>query len=119
VDDIVLERLKVYQDSFKHMMTFCSGAILLFAAVTGALFLDPKPNAPLLLAFCVVLLTLGALFAMLGLVVVPRRIASGVSTGDLGFMHSLLWASVLAAYSGLANFSLFAVVNLAPELSPF
>lgn len=109
--DAELERLKVYQDSFKHMMTFSSAAIGVASAVTGALFL-PKPDYPKVLAASILLLASGALFAMLGFVVVPRRIASGVSTGELNFIDTMLWASVTASYMGVALFSFFAGANL-------
>ena len=113
--NIELERLKMYQDSFKHMMTFSSGAILLVSAVTGALF--KQPAVAVLVAFSILLLALGALAAMLGLLFVSRRIdraikpSIGASLVPLRFM---LWVSVVPAYFGLALFSIFAGVNVTP-----
>src|SRR5215208_1668543 len=74
--DNELERLKMYQDSFKHMMTFCSGGILLSAAVTGALF--PKPAFVLLLELSLGGLAVGVLAAMWGLYSVLGGLASAV-----------------------------------------
>jgi hypothetical protein len=125
--DIELERLKMYHDSFKHMMTFCSGAILLASAVTGALFL-PKPELPLMLAFSIGLLAFGALLAMLGLVQVSRYMdsaaKSSIEVPDVPPAHrpippsmtveKVLWVSVGAGYGGVALFSTFATTNIIP-----
>jgi hypothetical protein len=118
--DIELERFKIYQDSFKHMTTFCSGAILLSAAVTGALF--PKPIIPGALAISIFLFSVGALFALLGLVFVPRYIDEAVgyrSTGFPDILGGMLWFSVGGAYSGLVSFGIFAVENLIPPPNIF
>jgi hypothetical protein len=68
--DRELEIAKMYQDTFKHMTTFCSGAILLSTAVVGALF--PHPAYVWLLIINVVLFVFGAASAMLGLYFTPR-----------------------------------------------
>jgi hypothetical protein len=111
--DIELERLKLYQDSFKHMTTFSSGGILLASAVTGALF--PKPDLPWVLAISIFLLAIGALFAMVSLVQVARNMdsATGDSTATTALsLRVLLWWSVGAAYFGLALFAMFASANI-------
>jgi hypothetical protein len=119
--DIELERLKMYQDLFKHMMTFCSAAILLASAVSGALFL-PKPGSELnlgpLLAFSIFHLAAGALFAMLGLTGVLRDIDSAIDgrTGHPSYLRGMLWASVITSLVGLLLFSYFAVLNLSPYM---
>jgi hypothetical protein len=119
--DIELERLKMYQDLFKHMMTFSSAVILLASAVTGALFL-PKPGSEVnlgpLLAFSIFHLAAGALFAMLGLTAVLRDIDSAIdgSTGHPSFLRRMLWASVITTLVGLLLFSYFAVLNLSPYM---
>lgn len=117
--DVELERLKLYQDSFKHMTTFCSGAILLVSAVTGALFL-PKPDYVLTLQGSIFLLSFGALFAMWGLAFVPGLIDGSTTPPSrwLWFLRPsslrwLLWLSVGAAYNGFSLFSYFAAINLA------
>jgi hypothetical protein len=123
VTDIELERLKMYQDSFKHMTTFSSGAILLASVVTGALFL-PEPDSKLLvgpmLAISIFLLALGVLAAMWGLGMVPRHIDRAID-GSTVPPHSLrlfLWLSMVSAYFGLAAFAYFALLNLMPNLIP-
>ena len=111
--DIQLERLKMYQDSFKHMTTFRSGGILLASAATGALFL-PKPEFPFMLAQSILLLALGALTAMWGLGMVPRHIDSAIdgSTEPPSGLRTWLWVTVVTAYLGLASFTAFALANL-------
>ncbi len=124
--EIELERLKMYQDSFKHMTTFCSGAILLASAVTGALFLEPKPDypqvlAPRLLALSIILLAVGAAAAMLGLVKVPQYMVGAIddSPGPTFTMNYVfLGISVVAAYLGILFFAIFAVENLTPKMLP-
>jgi archaellum biogenesis protein FlaJ (TadC family) len=116
VDNIDLERLKIYQDSFKHMMTFCSGAILLFSAVTGVLI--SNPNRVWFLAASIVLLAMGALFSMFGLVRVPSYMHSSKDDSSVptsvptALLDWYLSISALAAYVGLALFAAFAVGNL-------
>ena len=113
--DTEIERLKIYQDSFKHMMTFNSGGILLSAAATGALF--PKPEFPVLLAFSIFMLSTGALSAMLGLVYVPRHIDSAIggNTRPTISLRSYLQWSMLTAYAGLSLFAIFAALNIWPS----
>jgi hypothetical protein len=111
--DIELERLKMYQDSFKHMMTFSSGAIVLASALTGALF--PKPDFVWLLLFSIAALASGALAAMVGLARVPGYIDAnrdGISAPP-SWLRSCLWSSVISTYFGLAFFSAFAGANTA------
>jgi hypothetical protein len=117
--DTELERLKMYQDTFKHMTTFCSGGILLASAVTGALFL-PKPDFVPLLALSIFLLAVGALFAMLGLNSVTRHIDSAIdgSTESPLDLHHGLRLSVWLAYVGLLIFATFAMANLVPGSLP-
>jgi hypothetical protein len=119
--DIELERLKMYQDSFKHMTTLCSGAILLASAVTGALF--PKPDLVGLLAFSILFLAVGALAAMLGLVIVARYIDEALDGSTITIpsltvpsylLSWMLWTSVGVAYIGLAQFAWFAWTNFNP-----
>jgi hypothetical protein len=113
--DIQLERLKMYQDSFKPMMTFSSGAIVLASAVTGALF--EEPDRGWLLASSISLLAVSALAAMLGLLFVSRRIDRAVDPSiGASFvpLRHALWVSVIPAYSGLALFSIFAGLNVTP-----
>jgi hypothetical protein len=114
--DIELERLKMYQDTFKHISTFSSGAILLTSAVTGALFL-PKLVNGMLLALSIVLLSVGTFGSLMGLALVPRRIDSAIdgSTRPPWRLTVLLWVSVLSALFGMVLFSYFAVYNLLPQ----
>jgi hypothetical protein len=105
--DIWLERLKMYQDSFKHMTTFCSGAIVLSAAVTAALF--PKPDGLGWLGISIVLFALGAFLSMVGLLIVASYMDSDAARHPLG---RYLRNSVIAAYGGLAFFALFIFGNL-------
>src|SRR5688572_30738568 len=104
----------MYQDSFKHMTTFSSGGILLSSAVTGALF--PKPDYLFLLIFSIVLFAGGALFALLGLILVTRRADSAIDDSaepvPVGHLQANLTGSALAAYLGLVLFFLFALQNL-------
>ena len=113
--DIELERLKMYQDTFKHMTTFCSGGILLSAAVTGALF--PKPDALWVLVISIGLLALATLAAMFGLYTLHRRLDSSILDGNTENPYNpqfnWLRLSVFAAYVGLLSFAAFAVMNLA------
>jgi hypothetical protein len=119
ITDIQLERLKMYQDSVKHTMTFCSGAILLASAVTGALFL-PKPDIVVLLAISILLFAIGAAFAMLALILVPRSITldTDVITDRLKYLNGMLWLCVGAAYLGISIFAIFAMINITEPERP-
>jgi uncharacterized membrane protein len=115
--DIKLERLKMYQDSFKHMTTFSSGAILLSAAVTGALF--PKPVLVGFLRLSIGLLALGAGAAMFGLLNVAIYMDSAIDIGGeeehtSRILYTLLWLSVGVALVGVMLFAVFALANLGP-----
>ena len=132
--DIELERLKMYQDSFKHMTTFSSGAILLASAVTGALFL-PDPDSKLvigpMLAISIFLLAFGAAAAMLGLLNVSERMDLAIDDSSTekddssterayrAYLRRSFLVSVIAAYTGVLAFSIFAVVNLMPGILRF
>jgi hypothetical protein len=125
-----LEVAKMYQDTFKHMTTFCSGAILLSAAVVSALF--PEPHYLWLLITNIVSFVFGAASAMLGLYFTPRYLDLGRSThaftslgrrfsrffasmglaGYLGILSWYLRTSVVLAYFGVLVFALFATANI-------
>jgi hypothetical protein len=123
--DIELERLKMYQDSFKHLMTFSSGAILLASAVTGALF--PKPDAVGMLVFSIVMFAIAALLAIAGFglfvplkmdsVVLPRVIYRRAENPDESddMLGKILWLSCTATSGGLIAFGVFAFTNLTPK----
>jgi uncharacterized membrane protein len=113
--DTEIERLKMYQDSFKHMMTFCSGGILLASAVTGTLF--PKPVFVTMLVISLGFLAAGAFAAMWGLWFLLGGLDTAVqdgSTGHPGRLNNWFALSLLTAYFGLVLFVSFAAINLAP-----
>jgi hypothetical protein len=134
--DRELEIVKIYLDAFKHITTFCSGAIVVTATVVGVLF--PKPHYSFLLAFSIGLLLVGAAAGMFGLSsIIPYLAPSNQDESArrarplfqplevwerlgkallpaLGSPFAFLWISVLSAYIGIACFAFFALFNLAP-----
>jgi len=103
-----LELAKMYQDSFKHMMTFSSAAIAVTATVVGA-FLD-NPKLVAMLGLSIVLLAFGALAATLGLARGPRYL-EGPSEPPGWSRRGVLRLSAYSAYTGVGVFATWTVLN--------
>ena len=106
--DHTLEIVKMYQDAFKHMMTFCSGALVVSAAVVSAFF--PKPHGVIVLSLSFFIFLAGAAAAMVGLLRAPEYLGEHSVVARLR-LRMWLTLSVAAAYLGLGLFGGFAVVN--------
>src|SRR5215210_3059980 len=70
--DRELEALKMYQDNFKTLMTFSSGALVVVATVVGAFW--PKPEHLWVLAVSLAFFLFGTAVALWGLVSVQRHV---------------------------------------------
>jgi archaellum biogenesis protein FlaJ (TadC family) len=105
-----LELVKMYQDAFKHMMTFCSGALVVSAAVVSAFF--PKPQGVIVLSASFFAFLLGVAAAMVGLLRAPDYLESNSAVARLR-LRLWLWLTVVAAYLALVLFGGFAVANFA------
>ena len=111
-----LETAKMYQDTFKHLTTFSSGAILLSSSVVAAFFVKPDLWALYLsLAFFLIAVAL----ATLGLRITVRHLdedfRAGASDADADRRHRLMsnfcTGAVVAAYTGVVWFAVFAAYN--------
>jgi ABC-type nickel/cobalt efflux system permease component RcnA len=113
--DREIERAKMDQDIFKHLTTFCSGAILVAATATAALF--PDPQFVWLLIMSILCFATGVTASVMGLFtatynpwVVHRSKRWGRSR------NMSLIAGLLSVYFGIVAFSSFAGLNLMPNL---
>ena len=105
-----LELAKMHLDTFKHLTTFCSGAILLTATVVAALFPDPVRVWAFTLSM---LFFVGAVtFALAGLWLTIRLLDASLQMPLSKYLRAFLTLSVVWAYFGVMFFALFAGVNL-------
>jgi hypothetical protein len=105
-----LELAKMHLDTFKHLTTFCSGAILLTASVVAALF--PEPARLWLLSLSIIFFVTGLTFALIGLWFTIRSQDPHMLPVTSTFLSLHLAASVLGAYLGVLAFAFFATGNL-------
>jgi hypothetical protein len=102
-----LEVAKLYQDTFKHMTTFCSGALAVAATTVAALFKNAEVIT--ILSFSFICFLLGAAAATLDLYRTLQALAPEGLWVYLGLSVAL--AYVALAYVGVAAFGLFVLVN--------
>jgi len=102
-----VEFAKMHHDTFKHIMTFSSGAIPV-AAVVASIF--PKLVDNWAVLGSVAFLGLGALLAMIGLM---RTLHYLDDPSELvaGWMRLFSTVSLISAYIGVALFAGFAMRN--------
>jgi hypothetical protein len=106
-----LEVAKMHLDLFKHITTFCSGAILLTATVTTTLF--PAELARLwLLSLSFIFFIAGLTHALGGLWATIRSLDSFMQTSVSTHVTLNLALSLLASYLGVLSFAFFAAGNL-------
>jgi hypothetical protein len=105
-----LELAKLHLDTFKHITTFCSGAILLTATVVAALF--PDPIRVWALTLSLLFFVRGVTFALGDLVFTIFLLDAHPQTPVSKVLSVLLTLSVVWAYLGVMSFGFFAGVNL-------
>ena len=105
-----LELAKMHLDAFKHLTTFCSGAILLTASVVAALF--KEPTGVWLLMLSIGFFVVGAAAALAGLWSTIRSLDPLAQTPVSKVLRFYLMMSVGWAYLGVMFFALFTLGNL-------
>ena len=109
--DRELEALKMYQDNFKTLMTFSSGALVVVATVVGAFW--PKPEHLWVLAVSLAFFLFGTAVALWGLVSVQRHVNDPENQNKF-YLHNGLWLAVIFPYIGVTALGFFALFNFLP-----
>jgi hypothetical protein len=112
-----LETAKMYQDTFKHLTIFSSGAILLSSSVVAAFFKNQTDLWTLFVSLAFFLIS--AAFATFGLYFTVRHLdrsfSAGASDATAEIRKSRRTAffltSVITVYMGVVLFGAFAVIN--------
>jgi len=101
------------QDTFKHLTTFSSGAILVTASATAALF--PNPQFVWLLIITILCFATGVTGSLLGLFTATYNTwTEHRPPGWKRFRNVSLIISLSSVYFGILAFGAFAALNLMP-----
>ncbi len=112
-----LESTKMYHDSFKHLTTFSSGAILLSSSVVAAFFKNPTTLGALYLSLVCFLISVA--LATLGLhatvFYLNRAFRVGATDARAARRRNrrdgFYTGSAFSAYLGVFSFGVFALMN--------